>query len=868
MRVEQTIHGYREGHRLLASSGGANPDELDSLDRLSDLSGYLPAGLHYDHYFTGFPCGRFYAFACTWPDVNASRSGTVLTHTLLAPLHECSTLPDLFALHDLHSFPREDLSLFTKCLDWDVPAMVELSPPDAIRDSVAMLIFGQAQRPIVWIDDSEAVIPLRWAWRLLWPKARTNWAFCTLALQPRSISKRPFSWLSAPPQARSGLHRLANTTSWWDRGRLLDRKLRGRSSDAWVADFRTISAPRQLVDRVFEAGLSQIPPHQLLLAKRFFELEAPAKQRLPAARTRADLLQQLAPTFQDAPSVWHQTLETLMHHQAEAPLDPRPLWNLEDLLSRLPLQQALNNADESIALGQDLRKIVRQEIGRRILARPKTAMAVLIPLDRQATACGLSAATLSATSEALERLLSGSEEQETTVDQIRQLVRDNDASAPLVAALILPLPVSEQRRILTDIINIERESEFLGTLNEELKNAELAYEFHLRRGGDPLAGLEMAARIHANEQPDQQWERVLAATTPEIAWRWSLMTPNASPTMLQATWTWCGRDGDATLLGEIAADTRLGGNAILVASPTLSMAMLEEVFRKHPQLAVKTTMAGLQESGWEVERVVRLAVESIPASTLLEPDVLAVLDVAADSRVVDDILERLLPTLVQQIFSRADDDPIRFKSWFRAPAFQQFITRASTHRISNTLRQVEIHGDTIATRLTPFLETLEPTSFEEMAWSIALLTRLLRQADSTSLLSATDPLSQIFDLQRSHGYKSEDTMLSFMGEVLGAIRRTRCHRCTPLIVASFYPVYQRLVEDRPGPLRDCQWWSELWWDRAKHWRHWLLDFAVEADWPGEIMRTATRENPKLLNRLKKRAKKNDKSRAYWARTQG
>lgn len=200
--------------------------------------------------------------------------------------------------------------------------------------------------------------------------------------------------------------------------------------------------------------------------------------------------------------------------------------------------------------------------------------------------------------------------------------------------------------------------------------------------------------------------------------------------------------------------------------------------------------------------------------------------------------------------------------------FKSSTARASTYRVDTILRQVEVGEDIIATRLPTFIEALNPTSFDELMWSISLLHRFLRQASSASLLSASDPLSKVLDLPRSHGCKSEDAVLSFMGEVLGAVRRTRCHHCTSLVVASFYPVYQRLIEDRPGPLRESQWWSELWWDRAKHWRHWLLDFAVEASWPGEIIRAATHGDSKLLDRLKKRAKKNDKSRAYWARTQG
>ncbi|HSP81449.1 MAG TPA: hypothetical protein VLQ93_23225, partial [Myxococcaceae bacterium] len=106
--VLQTLHGYDQGHRLLVESRGGQLDarEHSLLERLSDLSGYLPTGVSFDRYHTGFPCGRYYALACTWPDPAATRAGTVLTHTLLLPLAEAASLEDLWGLTLLHRRPH------------------------------------------------------------------------------------------------------------------------------------------------------------------------------------------------------------------------------------------------------------------------------------------------------------------------------------------------------------------------------------------------------------------------------------------------------------------------------------------------------------------------------------------------------------------------------------------------------------------------------------------------------------------------------------------------------------------------------------------------------------------------------------------
>src|SRR6185503_17437254 len=94
VRVRQAVHGYRRGHRLLAGGQGLDDSELAILDRFSDLSGYLPNDVTFHHYFSGFPCGRFYAFTLTWPDHGAARKGTVATHSLLIRLEDLQFVDD------------------------------------------------------------------------------------------------------------------------------------------------------------------------------------------------------------------------------------------------------------------------------------------------------------------------------------------------------------------------------------------------------------------------------------------------------------------------------------------------------------------------------------------------------------------------------------------------------------------------------------------------------------------------------------------------------------------------------------------------------------------------------------------------------
>ena len=54
IKVEQALHGYANGHQLLASSVELNTDEKRRMDELSDLSGICEEKQVVD-YYTGYP---------------------------------------------------------------------------------------------------------------------------------------------------------------------------------------------------------------------------------------------------------------------------------------------------------------------------------------------------------------------------------------------------------------------------------------------------------------------------------------------------------------------------------------------------------------------------------------------------------------------------------------------------------------------------------------------------------------------------------------------------------------------------------------------------------------------------------------------
>src|SRR4051812_48033964 len=99
IEIHQTLHGYRDGHELLAASLPLTGPSRRTMLALSDLSGDgSPRG--FGEYLTGYPLedAGLYALARTWYAPEMSRPGCVWTHTVLVGLRDLGTLTELGAL--------------------------------------------------------------------------------------------------------------------------------------------------------------------------------------------------------------------------------------------------------------------------------------------------------------------------------------------------------------------------------------------------------------------------------------------------------------------------------------------------------------------------------------------------------------------------------------------------------------------------------------------------------------------------------------------------------------------------------------------------------------------------------------------------
>ena len=211
IHLQQTLHGYADGHRLLSTSVTLSEKASRLMLTLSDLSG-TATSRGFDAYVTGYPLPDFdaYAFARTWCASEMPRPGCVWTHTLLIRNQDLSTINSLAVL----------LPLFRRPVDGVPPGYDEqqVYPSFDLQDNqpgqdIAVdpnlefisAFYSEPESPVVInalrIADEELLVLD--AWSQLWPAARQRLTFSTSSLSARKYEGRAFDiQVAAPAVAR------------------------------------------------------------------------------------------------------------------------------------------------------------------------------------------------------------------------------------------------------------------------------------------------------------------------------------------------------------------------------------------------------------------------------------------------------------------------------------------------------------------------------------------------------------------------------------------------------------------------------------------------------------------------------------------
>jgi hypothetical protein len=194
--VQQALHGYDDGHRLIASSQPLTGADARIMLVMSDLSG---PGVKPDPcgYLTGYPLegsGR-YVLARTWAAPEMPRPGCVWTHSLII---DNADLAAMASADGLLSAFRRPLVPIVRSQYFD-PVSISISlqtslfeSHDRVREIINALYAAPDKSIVAEAEQEESDERLVMAiWMQQWPRLRRAFGFCTLAGMDRSAKGVP-----------------------------------------------------------------------------------------------------------------------------------------------------------------------------------------------------------------------------------------------------------------------------------------------------------------------------------------------------------------------------------------------------------------------------------------------------------------------------------------------------------------------------------------------------------------------------------------------------------------------------------------------------------------------------------------------------
>jgi hypothetical protein len=204
--LQQMLHGYSDGHRLIATSIDLPARDAKTVLMMSDASGPA-ATIGSEGYLTGYPLSEsgHYALARTWPAPELPRPGCVWTHTILIDFSDIPSLRSASAILKLFRRPQDDeRSYGTRVEHVGATDDDRLHISDDFVGRILSGIYGYPTRPIV---SAAADVPTREAlvlaiWDQQWPRLRRAFRFCTLSFADRSSATAEFDLQFLPSAGR------------------------------------------------------------------------------------------------------------------------------------------------------------------------------------------------------------------------------------------------------------------------------------------------------------------------------------------------------------------------------------------------------------------------------------------------------------------------------------------------------------------------------------------------------------------------------------------------------------------------------------------------------------------------------------------
>lgn len=199
--IEQTLHGYSQGHSLLGSSVDLSAEVRRIMLPMSDMSGSrMIRG--FEEYITGYPLKEMNSFAIakTWYAEEMKRPGCVWTHTLLIKFADLPKVINVIGLTELFRRPEGPYDI--EGYDMQIILMQDQSSsmqksfantfePSILKDILFKLYNISSNGVFVKSDSTNSFDMLcLLLWQQQWPRIKRNFTFCSGAIESRELNRR------------------------------------------------------------------------------------------------------------------------------------------------------------------------------------------------------------------------------------------------------------------------------------------------------------------------------------------------------------------------------------------------------------------------------------------------------------------------------------------------------------------------------------------------------------------------------------------------------------------------------------------------------------------------------------------------------
>lgn len=233
IEIHQALHGYLNGHQLLACSKELSIYAKKTLLFQSDLTGSMVES-GYDSYITGYPIkdSNIYVFAKTWYANEMPRPGCVWTHSLLIDFADIGKIPELDCLYSLFKRPEVNQYLnFAEAISFEIPFDDRNLSKLELDNQHKFLIKAIYENPAnsVLVSSSEATIfetNILKLWSNQWPRLRRNFTFCSGSLSLKTLEEKEFDLQIIPERNITSVDRQSK------QGKLLDYN--SESNSEWI----------------------------------------------------------------------------------------------------------------------------------------------------------------------------------------------------------------------------------------------------------------------------------------------------------------------------------------------------------------------------------------------------------------------------------------------------------------------------------------------------------------------------------------------------------------------------------------------------------------------------------------------------------